>query len=154
MPDADRYEVYVEGEELSQEEARGIEKAAIHALRAARPAEVCALTVMVTTDEHIRQLNRDYAGIDNPTDVLSFGAEDAPYEVEPGEPAYLGDVLIARGTAERQAEAAGHSLLAEMQVLAIHGTLHLLGYDHQNPDQQAEMWAAESAALDALRRSP
>lgn len=154
MPDAGGYEVYVDGEALSDDETRGIQKAAIHALKAARPAAPCALTVMVTTDEHIRELNRDYAGIDSPTDVLSFGAEDVPYKVEPGEPDYLGDVLIARGTAERQAVQAGHSLLAEMQVLAIHGTLHLLGYDHQDPDQQAEMWAAESAALDALRRSP
>lgn len=144
------YEVSVSGEGLTPEHERGLERAARQALLAAGAPGPCALGVTVTTAEHVRQLNRDYAGLDETTDVLSFGAEDEPYETEPGEPPYLGDVVIARSVAEQQAVAAGHSPLVEMQLLTVHGVLHLLGYDHQDAAQQAEMQALEAAALGAL----
>lgn len=122
-----------------------------HALRVGGREEACTLTVRLTDNEEIRRLNRQYAGIDAVTDVLSFPAEDEPYAVEPGGPPYLGDVIIAVPVAKEQAMQTGRSLLTELQVLAIHGTLHLLGYDHHTYDGLAEMQACESEALKALR---
>lgn len=108
-----------------------------------------SLSILLTGDEHMRQLNRDYAGLDEPTDVLSFSLEMD--ELMPGELAgYLGDIAISMMKAERQAEKGGHSLTAELQLLTIHGVLHLLGYDHANPEEKAAMWAAQQAILDSL----
>jgi probable rRNA maturation factor len=76
-------------------------------------------------DRRVRLLNRQFRGKDQPTDVLSFPA---------GEPGQLGDVVIAVGVARRQAQAAGHPLGTELRVLALHGLLHLLGYDHESDD--------------------
>jgi probable rRNA maturation factor len=84
-----------------------------------------ALTIALVSDARIRALNRRFRGKDRATDVLSFPA---------GEPGVLGDVVIAAGVAARQAVQAGHSLQAEVRVLALHGLLHLLGYDHQHDD--------------------
>lgn len=81
-----------------------------------------AVTVAVVSDARVRSLNRTFRGKDAPTDVLSFPAD---------EPRLLGDVVIAAGVARRQAQAAGHSLQTELRVLALHGLLHLLGYDHE-----------------------
>jgi len=81
------------------------------------------------SDATVRSLNRRYRGIDRPTDVLSFSAGRSATSHQPPA-ASLGDVVIARGVARRQARAAGHSVLTELRVLALHGLLHLLGYDH------------------------
>jgi probable rRNA maturation factor len=83
------------------------------------------VTVAVVSDARVRALNRRYRGKNRATDVLSFPAE------EPGE---LGDVVIAAGVAGRQARDAGHALAVELRVLALHGLLHLLGYDHERDD--------------------
>ena len=92
-------------------------------LQAVAPARTRgAVTVAIVANTRVRELNRRYRGKDVPTDVLSFPAD------EPGE---LGDVVIALGVARRQAAQAGHSLAAEFRVLALHGLLHLLGYDHE-----------------------
>ncbi len=81
----------------------------------------------VVSDGRIRQLNRRYRGKNAPTDVLSFPANEA---------SYLGDVVIALGVARRQASVAGHPLATELRVLALHGLLHLLGYDHERDTGQ------------------
>ena len=83
------------------------------------------LVVALLSDVRVRALNRRYRGRDASTDVLSFPA---------GEPGLLGDVVIARGVARRQAARAGHPLRTELRVLALHGLLHLLGYDHEYDD--------------------
>jgi probable rRNA maturation factor len=83
------------------------------------------VTVALVPDARIRALNRRYRGKDAATDVLSFPA---------GESGVLGDVLIAVGVARRQAREAGHSVRTELRVLALHGLLHLLGYDHDRDD--------------------
>jgi probable rRNA maturation factor len=80
------------------------------------------LSVAIVSDARVRALNRRYRRTDRTTDVLSFPA---------GEPRLLGDVVIAAGRARHQAKAAGHSLQTELRVLALHGLLHLLGYDHE-----------------------
>ena len=145
------YTIYTNLEGAYQVDMEVLRVAAWYALQVAGAGSPAALTVTVTTTERIHELNRRYARIDEPTDVLSFGPEGEPYETEAGEPPYLGDVVIAYPVAERQAQAAGNLLLAELQMLAVHGTLHLLGYDHDTPERQAEMWAFQSAAMDALR---
>jgi probable rRNA maturation factor len=83
------------------------------------------VTVALASDRKVRTLNRDYRRKDAPTDVLSFPAE---------EPRELGDVVIAAGVARRQARQAGHPFQTEIRVLALHGLLHLLGYDHETDD--------------------
>ena len=95
-------------------------------LRTVAPARARgAVTVAIVPDGRVRRLNRQYRRTDTATDVLSFASED---------PGYLGDIAIAAGVARRQARAAGHSLQTEFRVLALHGLLHLLGYDHERDD--------------------
>jgi probable rRNA maturation factor len=110
-----------------------------------------AITLTITSNERIRELNKQFADKDEVTDVLSFGPEDSPYAVEPGDPPYYGDVIIAYPFAEQQSGQGGHPVVAELQLLVVHGTLHLLGYDHDTPDRQAEMWALQSQAMDMVR---
>ena len=86
-----------------------------------------AVTVALVPDRRVRALNRHYRRTDKPTDVLSFPAE---------EPGLLGDVVIATGVARRQARDAGHPFGTELRVLALHGLLHLLGYDHEQDHGQ------------------
>ena len=94
-----------------------------------------AVTVAIVPDNRIRLLNRQYRRKDVPTDVLSFPASaDRLRRGTPNERGYLGDIVIAAGVARRQAAAAGHSLQTELRVLALHGLLHLLGYDHEHDD--------------------
>jgi probable rRNA maturation factor len=107
------------------------------------------LTLFLSGDAHIQQLNRDYLGHDRPTDVLSFPA-GAPMPGMANMAAYLGDIIIALPYAARQAAAADHDTTAELQLLAVHGTLHLLGYDHANPEEKAAMWGAQTAVLTQL----
>lgn len=106
------------------------------------------LTLFLTGDGRIQQLNRDYLGYDKPTDVLSFSA-GAPM---PGmaQANYLGDIIISLPYAARQAAAAGHKTEAELQLLAVHGTLHLLGYDHATSEEKAAMWGEQTAVLTQL----
>jgi probable rRNA maturation factor len=81
-----------------------------------------AMTIAIVPDGRVQQLNRRYRRKDAATDVLSFPSDER---------GYLGDVVIAAGVARRQARQAGHSLQHELRVLALHGLLHLLGYDHE-----------------------
>jgi probable rRNA maturation factor len=103
------------------------------------------LTIAFTDDETIAGLNYQYRGVDAPTDVLSF-----PMEAMPGETPYLGDLVIAYPYAVAQAEREGHALDDSLSLLVVHGTLHLLGYDHDTPERRAQMWAAQELALVAL----
>jgi probable rRNA maturation factor len=105
------------------------------------------LSIVLTDDAQLHELNRDYLGIDAPTDVLSFPASETDPETARR---YLGDILISVPRAEEQARAAGHTLEAEVQLLVIHGTLHLLGYDHAEVDEKARMWKAQAEVLERL----
>jgi probable rRNA maturation factor len=106
---------------------------------------------MVTGDAAVRELNRLHRGVDAPTDVLAF-ADDAvePFVDVSDESRYLGDIAISLDRAEMQAADAGHPTLAELQLLVVHGVLHLLGYDDQSDGHRAKMWAAQSEVLTAL----
>lgn len=129
----------------------GLHRAVLALLELLGTAPPVALTIRVTSSAEVQEMNRTYAGNDYPTDVLSFPAEEEPYEVDEGEPAYIGDIVIAYDVAVAQAAEAGIPSIIEMQTLSVHGTLHLLGYDHDTPESQAEMWALQSAAVDKVR---
>lgn len=104
------------------------------------------LSVVLTDDATIQRLNRDYRGIDSPTDVLSFAQQEA---VVPDQ-AVLGDLIISLTTAQRQADERGHLLSAEVRILLVHGLLHLFGHDHQTDEERGRMVEAEQALLAAL----
>jgi probable rRNA maturation factor len=105
------------------------------------------VTIVVTDDAALQKLNQTYRHINAPTDVLSFPAGE-PHP-ESGK-INLGDVLISYPTAASQAKIAGHSTIEEAQLLAVHGVLHLLGYDHYNDDDKTAMWAAQDQILSQL----
>ncbi|MBM3153651.1 MAG: rRNA maturation RNase YbeY [Chloroflexi bacterium] len=105
------------------------------------------LTLVLTGDERLQSLNRDFLGIESTTDVLSFPAAET--DPETGRP-YLGDVVISLPRAARQASQGGHSLTAEVQLLVVHGVLHLLGHDHAGAEEKNRMWAAQDEALERL----
>jgi probable rRNA maturation factor len=103
-----------------------------------------AVAIAIVSDARIRQLNRRYRHEDTPTDVLSFPAHPKhPKHPEHPKPPCLGDLVIATGVARRQARDAGHSYAAELRVLALHGLLHLLGYDHHDPADRGRMARVE-----------
>lgn len=106
------------------------------------------LSLVVCDDAFIHALNREWRGVDSPTDVLSFAmheGEDADLN-----PEVLGDIVISLPTAARQAAEVGHPVPREVRVLLVHGLLHLLGYDHVEPDDAVEMAEAEAKLLAAL----
>lgn len=107
------------------------------------------LDIVVTDDGRVRELNRAYAGEDKATDVLSFSLREGEEFVSPDGVDRLGEVIISYPTAERQAEEAGHPVEDEVAHLLVHGILHLLGYDHVEPDDEREMRAREEALLGA-----
>jgi len=116
-----------------------------------RVEEPCELAVVVTDDETLYELNLRHRGVDAPTDVLAFHDETCgPFVSAPGLPRYLGDVIISFPRAEAQADDAGHDVEAELQLLVVHGVLHLLGYDDSTEEQRAQMWAVQAGILQAL----
>lgn len=105
------------------------------------------LTIVLTDDEQLHQLNLQFLGIDAPTDVLSFPAD----VVDPdSHRRYLGDVLVSIPRAEAQAATAGQSARQEALLLVVHGVLHLLGYDHAEEGEKARMWAAQDEILSRI----
>jgi probable rRNA maturation factor len=105
------------------------------------------LTVVLTDDARLHELNRDYLGVDAPTDVLSFPASETDPETGAR---YIGDILISIPRARAQADAAGHALEAEVQLLVVHGVLHLLGHDHSEMEEKAHMWQVQAEILEGL----
>lgn len=110
-----------------------------------------AMTIVLTDDASVQALNQQHRGVDAPTDVLSFPAEPLPPELRAAdEPAYLGDLVIAYPYAQAQAAKLRHSLSDNLALLVVHGTLHLLGYDHDTPQNHRTMWAAQAQILRVL----
>jgi probable rRNA maturation factor len=112
------------------------------------------VTVLTLTgDEHLREYNRRYRGLDETTDVLAFAAQEEPrdqrFQAPPGTEHWLGDIVIALPRARRQAREAGHSINDEVRLLAVHGFLHLLGYDHAERAEEAAMTALTNRILAA-----
>lgn len=113
--------------------------------------------ITIVDDEEIHALNRDYRNVDRSTDVLSFAldeeSEDEPELVGVPEEHLLGDIIISAETAARQADEFGHGLEREIVYLAVHGLLHLLGYDHMTAADKAVMRAKEEEALREINLS-
>ena len=105
----------------------------------------CEVSILLTDDTEIQVLNHQYRHIDRPTDVLAF----AMREGIGGDlnPQLLGDLVISVPTAQRQSIAHGHSLDIELAILSVHGTLHLLGYDHQTPEEAEIMFEKQETLL-------
>jgi len=121
---------------------------------AARRMNVPDKTVTVVTltgDENLREYNSRYRGLDEPTDVLAFAAREQPtdqrFQAPPGTEDWLGDIVISVPRARRQAKEAGHPVNDEVRLLAVHGFLHLLGYDHAEDAEEATMTALTNRIL-------
>ena len=124
-----------------------LEQAALVALKHQAAPQDAELTIVLTEDEQLQALSRDYLGIDAPTDVLSFPSGET--DPETGSP-YLGDILLSMPRAASQAESARHSLDAEAQLLVAHGVLHLMGHDHAEYEEKERMWQAQAEILAQL----
>jgi len=116
------------------------------------PDETVAVLTL-TGDAHLQEYNRRYRGLDEPTDVLAFAAQEKPvdqrFQAPPGTEHWLGDIVISLPRARRQARDAHHPVNDEVRLLAVHGFLHLLGYDHAEPDEETAMTALTNRILKA-----
>ena len=151
---------------VTQTQVRAWAAAALAALGQPSDAE---LDIAITGDTEVQDLNRTYRGLDAPTDVLSFPYTDAatpaefygddtptaateadPFVLPPEAGTVLGELVLSYPYAERQAQTAGHPVAEELALLTVHGVLHLLGYDHLEPADQAAMWAKTNDILATL----
>lgn len=114
-------------------------------------APTASLSILITTDQQIQELNQKYRGIDQPTDVLAFPAGHT--NPEDGT-MYLGDIILSYPRAEVQAAERGHQTAEEIQLLVIHGVLHLLHFDHADAAEKQEMWHVKSQILQQLNIAP
>ncbi|MBR4393871.1 MAG: rRNA maturation RNase YbeY [Oscillospiraceae bacterium] len=134
-----------------------IKKAAAMALEAEGITQPCLISVMLTDEEGIRTVNREFRGIDRETDVLSFPLNELvpgafnpeACERDPGTgELMLGDMMLSLPACERQGEEFGHGFEREVMYLTVHSVLHLLGYDHMDEgEQKRQMRAREEAIL-------
>ena len=124
-----------------------IERAVKAALAHQKESLDVNLSVVLTDNRRLHKLNRDYLGVDAPTDVLSFPASESDPETGAR---YIGDILISVPYAAKGAKLAGNSLEAELQLLVVHGVLHLLGHDHAKPKDKSKMWKAQAQILETL----
>lgn len=138
---------------LSQEQLTLLEKIIDRGL-ARFQKEAAEVSLVLTNDDYIQELNLEYRGKDQPTDVLSFalqeeaeGISEIMNDEDEDIPELLGDIYISIERAVEQANSYGHSLERELGYLAVHGLLHLLGYDHQEPDQTAAMREMEETIM-------
>ena len=107
-----------------------------------------AVAVVLADDTLLHELNRRHRDVDAPTDVLSFPADEGEeFPAPEGEPRYLGDIVVSVEMVGRQAVEAGLVEADELAHVILHGLLHLLGYDHEEPDEEAVMKAREEAVL-------
>lgn len=139
--DADCWQQEPEASELVR---RAVEQAARHSPEPVTDAEVA---IMLTDDNGVQALNRDWRGIDKPTNVLSF---PAPQPVAGLRPRPLGDIAIAYETTRREADSESKPFAHHLSHLAVHGFLHLIGYDHETDDEAETMENLERAILAQL----
>ncbi len=125
------------------------ERLAAFVLEREEAPDAVELSVAVVEIAEMTELNERYRGKEGPTDVLSFECDDPCAVVSPGEPVALGDVVIAPEVAEAQAAEYGHTVEQELNLLLVHGVLHLLGYDHEDDDDALAMQSRERALLEA-----
>ena len=139
-------DVYSETVALTEDERTGMECAALAAL--ASEGRDGDLTILIDTPERIQTLNREFRNVDAVTDVLTFPAWEG--EISLSADGYLGDIMICYERAKEQAVSYGHSLKRELSFLAVHGVLHLLGYDHMTEADERVMREKQTAILDSI----
>jgi probable rRNA maturation factor len=132
---------------LAEVDQATIERAALQTLQRAAEGVKSEATIVLSDDAQLKALNYQFLGIDEPTDVLSFPAGETDPD---SDTLYLGDVILSLSRAREQAAIGGYLLQDELQLLVVHGMLHLLGYDHADVDEKARMWAAQAEILDDL----
>jgi probable rRNA maturation factor len=142
------------GESLDVDHLVGLSRFVLDRMRVHPLAELC---IKAVDEDTMAELNEKWMEGEGPTDVLAFPMD----ELRPGlvnedpEEGILGDLMLCPSVAERQAVTAGHSTEAELELLSVHGILHLLGYDHAEPEEHAEMFGLQDELLAAWRqRSP
>jgi probable rRNA maturation factor len=140
-----------ETNELSSEQITELEKLLNFAAEKQKVEENSEVSLTFVTNDRIQEINRDYRSKDIPTDVISFAMEElGEGEVELSGvemPRVLGDIIISVAKAKEQAEDYGHSLIRELGFLAVHGFLHLLGYDHMTEAEEEEMFTLQKDIL-------
>jgi probable rRNA maturation factor len=124
-----------------------LERAARFTLELQPDSADADITIVLTDDSQLHELNREFLGVDAPTDVLSFPSSESDPETGA---TYLGDILISIPRAAQQAQTGGHPLEAEVQLLVVHGVLHLLGHDHAEAEEKALMWNEQAKVLERL----
>jgi len=141
-----------ETNELSEHEINEIEKLLNYTAEKENVEEGSELSVTFVSNERIQEINREYRDKDRPTDVISFALEEmGEGELEivgEGIPRILGDIIISIPKAREQAEEYNHSFMRELGFLAVHGLLHLLGYDHMNEQDEKQMFDRQKEILD------
>lgn len=147
-------DIQVEKPYRSHVQAETLRQAAEATLQHEHVEESSELVVVVSGDKTLHQLNQRHRGIDGPTDVLAFPNRTKrpgfAFVDAPGFPRYLGDVIISFPRAEAQATEAENELQAELQLLVVHGVLHLLGYDDETEPERTRMWQVQQAVLDQI----
>jgi probable rRNA maturation factor len=127
-----------------------------HALDEMGVNPLAELSVLLVDVGYMTELNHRWMGGEGPTDVLAFPMDEGsvdhgPGEVSGGEPALLGDIVLCPEVASKQAATAGHTPADELQLLTVHGVLHLLGYDHAEPEEEREMFGLQARLLSSWR---
>lgn len=139
-------DVFSETVDITEDERTGIERAAEAALQS--EGKDGDLTVLIDTPDRIRTLNREFRHVDAVTDVLTFPAWEGEDPLSAD--GYLGDIMICYERAKEQAKEYGHSLTRELSFLAVHGVLHLLGYDHMTEADERVMREKQTAILESI----
>ena len=145
MTETEKTLVSTENFEATEAQLEAVRLAARIAAQAENALERYA-SIVLTDDETIHRLNRDYRGVDRPTDVLSFPADEGDELLAPPD-GFLGDIMISVPRAEAQGKELGHSTERELAFLTVHGMLHLLGYDHIDPEDEKEMLSRQRAIM-------
>ncbi len=153
----DQIDIHVEIEFQGVVDKRWVRRIAQDVLKAEKVASPYEVSLVFTDSETVRQLNRDYRGIDEPTDVLAFymlsqKGDDSSFTLPPDGITRLGEVIISCPQAIEQAKEHGHSVAKELALLIIHGVLHLLGYDHEEPEEEKKMKDREGELLEKCLR--
>jgi probable rRNA maturation factor len=132
-----------------------IQAVARHALEEMGVNPLAELSILLVDAEYMAELNHRWMDGDGPTDVLAFPMDEGSVDHGPGEsagePALLGDIVLCPEVAAKQAATAGHTTGDELALLTVHGTLHLLGYDHAEPDEEREMFGLQARLLESWR---
>ena len=128
-----------------------------HALDEMGVNPLAELSILLVDVEYMAELNHRWMDGDGPTDVMAFPMDEGSVDHGPGEgsgePALLGDIVLCPEVAAKQAATAGHATIDELALLTVHGILHLLGYDHAEPEEEAEMFGLQARLLESWRKS-